>query len=349
MARMADTAKDDSRQQLLRAWLSERAAPLQACAPASADASFRRYFRVQFVADCTIGDMRLTTDHSYIAMDAPPAHEDTATFVRIARAWHAAGLPVPCVYDSDPEQGFALLQDLGDRALLAELQQTPALADARYAQAGRLLHQLHASIAPQALALPAYDDAFLRREMDLFPEWLCCRYLGLQWGDAEAAAWRDVCNVLVRNAVQQPQVTVHRDYHSRNLMVGSGGHIAMIDFQDAMHGPLCYDLASLLRDCYVEWPLDSVRDWARAWFDDCDLVADVAAAQRLRWLLLSGAQRHLKAAGIFARLALRDGKQGYLNDIPRTLGYIVMLRDTYPELEWLAGFIEDRCLPALAT
>ena len=327
----------------LDTWLDEAGLGGARIAPASEDASFRRYLRA------TPGEGAWPFDQhaSLIVMDAPPPQEDCAPFVHVARGMKALGLPVPEVLAEDLERGFLLLSDLGDRSLLAFLSDEPALADAMYATAGDWLHRLQDHGDAFATTLPPYDEALLRRELALFSDWLCGRHLGLDWSEADAHAWRALCDRLVANALQQPQTAVHRDYHSRNLMIDPELDIWIIDFQDAVRGPFTYDLVSLLRDCYIAWPLERVVDWAVRWFDDAPLAAGQSQHQNLRWFFLTGVQRQLKAAGIFARLGHRDGKWHYLDDVPRTLGYITALAGRYPELDWLIELIETRCLPAL--
>lgn len=314
---------------------------------ASADASFRRYFRLTPSVGAFTGDP-FAAHASMILMDAPPAQEDSRPFVSVARQLADMRLPAPAVLAENFAQGFFLLSDLGDTALLSVLDATPTLAATFYQQAGDLLHTMQAQGVPYAGGLPPYDEALLLRELALFRDWLCGTHLSLDWHDEDEQEWRALCALLVRNALQQPQVYVHRDFHSRNLMAGDDMSLSIIDFQDAVCGAFTYDLASLLRDCYVAWPLAQVLDWAREWFDACPLADDVNEAQKLRWLMLTATQRHIKAAGIFARLGHRDGKWRYLQDVPRTLGYIVELGDDYPELEWLQTLITSRCLPGLA-
>ena len=204
-------------------------------------------------------------------------------------------------------------------------------------------------------ALPPYDDALLRREMGLFPEWFCGRHLGLTLSGDEAAALAGVFDVLSATALQQPRVFVHRDYHSRNLMVGDGArhgaNPGILDFQDAVYGPVTYDLVSLLRDCYVAWPIERVHGVGRCSFArprSARASTSVRSeSEFLRWFDLMGVQRHLKAIGIFARLWHRDGKPGYLKDIPRTLNYVRAASGSYRELQFLQSFIDERVLPAL--
>ena len=199
--------------------------------------------------------------------------------------------------------------------------------------------------------LPPYDVALLNREMALFRDWLCRRHLDLDWSRRDEKAWSSLTALLRDNALDQPQVFVHRDYHSRNLMVTTPSPPGILDFQDAVRGPVSYDLVSLLKDCYIGWPVDRVEGWvntyrhlaARAGID-----TGTDAREFWRWFDLMGVQRHLKAAGIFARLWHRDGKPGYLPDVPRTLGYITALRDRYPELAWLQKLVDTAVLPRLA-
>jgi len=197
--------------------------------------------------------------------------------------------------------------------------------------------------------LPPYDEKLLRFELSLFHDWLCGTHLGIELQEDEEAAWQSCCDLLVANALDQPQVFVHRDYHSRNLMVTEADNPGILDFQDAVEGPLTYDLASLLKDCYVKWPADQVWQWALDFYtcSDSSIRERVGEEQFRRFFELMGVQRHLKAAGIFARLNHRDGKDGYLADVPRTLSYIVELGSRYAELDFLVGLIEDRVLPGM--
>lgn len=334
--RQAATA--DERLRELRGWL--RAIPGLAAAepvPASGDASFRRYFRVAAGAS------------TRIVMDAPPPMEDCRPFVEIAGFLEAMSLNAPRVLEADLERGFLLLTDLGSRQYLPELVANPASADRLYADAlAALATMQHAGRRVQH-RLPPYDDELLRFELSLFRDWLCGKHLGLEFDAAAERAWRAVCDLLVGNALEQPRVFVHRDYHSRNLMITETNNPGILDFQDAVEGPATYDLVSLLRDCYVRWPDARVRDWVSDFYDRTDenVRAGVDRDRFLRHFDLMGVQRHLKAAGIFARLCHRDGKPDYLKDVPRTLSYIVSLAPEYDELEFLARLIEERCLPRL--
>jgi len=300
---------------------------------ASGDASFRRYWRL------SLGS------RSLILMDAPPGFEDVERFVRIAGAWRELGLNTPEVYAQEPELGLVLMEDLGERLYLAELDERSA--DRLYGDALGALAAIQAC-APMA-DLPEYDAPFLRREMTLFDEWLLGRYLGLQLTAAERDALDQAFDVLIGSALEQPRVCVHRDFHSRNLMVTAPPSPGILDFQDAVAGPVTYDLVSLLRDCYVAWPKERVEEWAWGFFQlavQSGILRPEHERGFPRWFDLMGVQRHLKASGIFARLALRDGKPGYLGDIPRTLDYVVEVAGRYPDLEPLAALVRERVLPA---
>ena len=304
-------------------------------APASADASFRRYFRVVLRDGSTL-----------VAMDAPPDKEDCQPFVAVAGRMRQAGLHVPQIFAQDIAQGFLLLEDLGTRPYLDAL--TAGSVDSLYGDATRALLRLQVGAPTEGL--PHYDRAMLLREMQLFPDWLLGEHLGLVLDDGEGVMLSDAFDALVDNALAQPVVCVHRDFHSRNLMVVDDDNPGVIDFQDAVAGPLSYDLVSLLRDCYVRWPADQVDAWVadyHAAARGAGLTGDVDAATFLTWFDLMGVQRHLKAAGIFARLNHRDGKPGYLADIPRTLGYIVEVGQRRQEVAALAGFVAERVLPRM--
>ena len=305
--------------------------------PASTDASFRRYFRLR------------KGDKSFIVMDAPPAHEDCLPFIRIAGFLETMQLNAPRVLEIDLEQGFLLLTDLGSELYLARLRDDPSQAERLYGEALRALRVMQQGGSAFQSSLPPYDVQLLEFELSLFHDWLCKTHLGIEFSDTDEKQWRVLCDLLVSNALNQPQVFVHRDYHARNLMVTENNNPGILDFQDAVEGPLTYDLVSLLKDCYVKWPPNQVRDWARQYFSalDSQVLGVVSESDFFRYFELMGVQRHLKAAGIFARLNHRDGKPGYLPDVPRTLSYIVDLVPRYPELRFLAGLISDRCLPRL--
>jgi aminoglycoside/choline kinase family phosphotransferase len=305
--------------------------------PASVDASFRRYFRLE------------KGGRSLIVMDAPPEKEDSVPFIRVAGFLESMGLNAPRVLEADLERGFLLLNDLGSTQYLARLREEPTVADRLYDDALDALSRMQLRGAAFQAQLPPYDEELLRFELSLFHDWLCGTHLGIEFDDAAEGEWQRLCDLLVSNALDQPQVFVHRDYHSRNLMVMAENNPGILDFQDAVEGPLTYDLVSLLKDCYIKWPEKRIREWAHTYFGriDTPVRGSMGEADFMRHFELMGVQRHLKAAGIFARLNHRDGKPGYLLDVPRTLSYIVDLAPRYPELDFLLRLIKGRCLPAL--
>lgn len=320
----------DDRIRQLELWLSNDCGLLVLrLEPASEDASFRRYLRISRDAGDTL-----------IAMDAPPDREDCRPFVAIAARLEQAGLHVPHIHAADLEQGFVLLEDLGSTPYLQALSE--ATADRLYGDAIDALVTLQQA---GVWGLPPYDEALLRRELQLFPDWLLERHLGLVLSDEERRMLDETSDLLVESALEQPVVCVHRDYHSRNLMVVDAGNPGIIDFQDAVAGPITYDLVSLLRDCYIRWPAERVELWMQGFHDR---IGGSDLAQFRRWFDRMGVQRHLKAAGIFARLNHRDGKSGYLADIPRTLGYIVDVARHDKAIRPLAALLQDSVLPRVA-
>ncbi len=282
-------------------------------------------------------------------MDAPPEQEKCTPFMRVAGYFEAMNLNAPRIIEANTADGFLLLTDLGSTCYLDKLNQEPTSAASLYGDAMRALGVIQNRGAAYQSLLPTYDEELLRIELSLFHDWLCQTHLGLDFSDDDEMSWQRVCNLLVCNALDQPLVFVHRDYHSRNLMVTDGNNPGILDFQDAVEGPLTYDLVSLLKDCYVSWSPAQVRDWALAYYHDLDesLHRQVDEDLFMRYFDLMGVQRHLKASGIFARLNHRDGKASYMPDIPRTLHYIVELAATYAELDFLVELINTRCLPAL--
>ncbi|MDH3553890.1 MAG: phosphotransferase, partial [Gammaproteobacteria bacterium] len=283
--------------------------------PASGDASFRRYFRLQ------------SASQSYVAMDAPPPEEDCRPFIRVAGYLEAMRLNAPRVLEADLDKGFLLLTDLGAVQYLEKLIDEPEAAAPLYRDALRALTSMQGRGTAFQSLLPPYDERLLRFELSLFHDWLCKKHLGIDFSDGDESQWQTLCDVLVNNALDQPQVFVHRDYHSRNLMITAENNPGILDFQDAVEGPLTYDLVSLLRDCYIRWPQERVAAWAHSFYGEMDasMQHQVDEHQFMRFFDLMGVQRHLKAAGIFARLNHRDGKPGYMADVPRTLSYIVAL------------------------
>jgi hypothetical protein len=340
---VSDPRPDDPRLAALRRWIADELGwPDATLAPASADASFRRYFRVS------------RADRSWVAMDAPPGKEDVGPYLRVAGMLGEIGVHAPRVLEVNREQGFLLLSDLGSTTYLEALQER-ARAESLYADALDALLAIQTRGAALAPSLPPYDDQLLRHEMSLFPEWFLGRHLQFALDRAQVGLLADAFERLAASALEQPRVFVHRDYHSRNLMVGAGAgdvgvNPGILDFQDAMHGPCTYDLVSLLRDCYIDWPQAEVRRWAegfRVRAAAAGIGADVEPARFERWFDLMGVQRHLKAIGIFARLWHRDGKPGYLADIPRTLNYVIEACARHGDFADFGEFAERKVRPAL--
>jgi aminoglycoside/choline kinase family phosphotransferase len=314
----------------LERWLETRIQPgCYALAPASADASFRRYFRVTFPC---------TSQPSVIAMDAPPEREDSRPFVHVDTLMQAAGLHVPAILAQDLEQGFMLLSDLGTQTYLAALDETNA--DALFGDALDALLRWQLASVPGAL--PPYDAALLRRELDLFPEWYLSRHLGLTLGAAEQEMLEGVFALLIASATAQPQVFVHRDFMPRNLMV-SEPNPGVLDFQDAVIGPITYDVVSLFRDAFISWPEERVLDWTIRYWERArraglPVATDFADFWRdFEWM---GLQRHLKVLGIFARINYRDAKPGYLEDTPRFVRYVREAATRYAAFAPLLAFLD---------
>ncbi len=307
---------------------------------ASADASFRRYFRAER------GD-----GQTLVVMDAPPDKEDIRPYLKVARLLESLDVHVPHIHATDLERGFVLLEDLGTTQYLAPLR-SGGDVDALYGAALESLAHIQARGGAAARELDPYDAAVLEREMQLLPQWFCARHLGLELDADEQALLRHAFDFLVAEALAQPVVFVHRDFHSRNLMVTPLRNPGIIDFQDALAGPVGYDLVSLLKDCYIQWPRARVEAWVRGYRAQLRAAgrADLSGAgerEFLRWFDLAGVQRHVKVLGIFARLWHRDGKIGYLDDLPLTLDYV---RDTcarYIELAGFARWLERRIVPLL--
>ncbi|MEC8442744.1 MAG: phosphotransferase [Pseudomonadota bacterium] len=305
----------------------------------SGDASFRRYFRLHYHSQT--GDAQ-----QWICVDAPPDKEDNPRFVSIAQRWRAGGVHVPAVLALDEAQGFMLLEDFGDALLWPALHAPDADICALYRPA---LTELRAIQRLPTEHLPAYDRTLLMQEMALFTDWLCERQLQLPITDSIRQWFSALAETLIDSALAQPQVVVHRDYHSRNLMLCPDGRLGVIDFQDAVVGPLTYDLVSLLRDCYVRWPDEPVAALVNEFYTSLpeDIRKHMTQPQFERAFDLMGMQRHLKAAGIFARLNLRDGKSGYLADIPNTCQYLREIAGRYDEFAPLCDWMDNDFLPAL--
>ncbi len=300
--------------------------------PASSDASFRRYFRIY------------TKGTTYIVMDAPPDKENIEAFIKVAKLLSVPGVNVPTIFQSNLAHGFLLLEDFGTTCYLDSLK--PSNADHLYQRALDSLFQQQTHIALDNLEIPYYDRPLLMRELGIFEEWFAMRYLNTPIPEPLRTG---VNELLITSALEQPLTFAHRDYHSRNLMDLGNGKPGIIDFQDAVIGPITYDLVSLLKDCYISWPKAQIDHWRNGYFQRLlqHGIIDCSQAQFKRWFDLMGLQRHLKAIGIFARLHLRDGKSAYLNDIPRTMDYVTKNCTLYPELSEFAGFLNQQVLPAL--
>jgi hypothetical protein len=328
----------DSRLELLKDWLTrDLTFGAERIAPASEDASFRRYFRVW------------RDGQTFIVMDAPPDKQELTPYLRIGGMLTAIGVHVPRVLAEDHERGFLLVTDLGTRQYLDDLAAAQHV-DSHYLDAMMALCRIQARGGESAAQLPTYDRNLLEREVNLMPEWFCERHLKLELSAGERELLAHSFATLVREALGQPQVLVHRDYHSRNLMVCPGDNPGILDFQDAVCGPVTYDPVSLFKDCYIGWPAERVRNWVLR-YREMAAAAGVPVgandAQYLRWFDLMGAQRHVKVLGIFARLCHRDGKSGYLADLPLTLRYVVDVCSRYGELEALGDFLRQRAAPIL--
>lgn len=293
------------------------------------DASNRRYFRL------------CQGENSFIVAEAPPATENNAAFLAVRDVMAAAGVRVPVVHAADLDRGYLLLEDLGRRPLLPLLDATTV--DRHYRAAFDCLRKL-ASVAPATLDLPCYDSALLQEELGRFSSWFCQALLDCAPGEAAGDMLEALCHRLVGSAQEQPRVLVHRDFHSRNLMLQADGALAVIDFQDAVVGPVTYDLVSLLRDCYVRWPRQQVIDWAVHYHQtlkERNLLADIEQERFLAWFDLMGLQRHLKVLGTFARLHLRDGKPGYLQDLPQVVAYVREIAGKYAGQDPVIGQFQD--------
>lgn len=315
----------DQRQAALQAWLRQQLGDRIEMRPVSADASFRRYFRV------------VQGERTWIAMDAPPHLESLTLFRDVAGQLRQAGVHVPVLYQIDLDQGFALLEDFGD-SLYQEVLNSDTV-DKLYADALDTLLRIQQA---DCSGLPKYNYRLLRDEMDLFDTWFLQKYLHLYLPDVDFNKLKYIKELLIDSALSQPRVFVHRDYHSRNLMHLTQGNPGVIDFQDAVCGPLTYDLVSLLRDAYVIWPESKVRQWALMYLDHAiiqGLCPPVKEEKFFCWFDWMGLQRHLKVLGIFCRLSLRDDKSTYLNNLPRVLAYALQVTEAYPELEFLAEIL----------
>jgi aminoglycoside/choline kinase family phosphotransferase len=313
----------------LQQWVAKvLPAPLRAFETASADASFRRYFRA------------VTADASYIVMDAPPEHEDCRPYVHVARLFREAGANTPEILAENLAEGFLLLTDFGNTTYLSALDD--GSADRLYRDANASLIKIQ--IASRSGELPEYDAAHLRRELMLFPDWYLARHLEVELSDVQRQVMEAAFAAILANNLAQPKVYVHRDWHSRNLMVTEENNPGVLDFQDAVYGPITYDLVSIYKDAYIAWDEERVLDWAvRYWEsarkaglpvrnDFADFYLD------FEWM---GVQRHIKVLGIFARLYHRDGKAGYLKDMPLVMNYLRRACERYGQLHPFLNLVDE--------
>jgi N-acetylmuramate 1-kinase len=325
--------ENDARLSLVHNWLSsDLGIRPERVEPASSDASFRRYFRA------------FRNDETFVIMDAPPGKEDVRPYMKVTGLLESLGVHVPHILEADVANGLLLLEDLGVTQYLQRLNAGDD-PDRLYGDALYTLAEIQTRGTDAARELAPYDRELLSRELALMPEWFTKRHLGLSLTDAENQIVVDTFEFLMAEALMQPTVFVHRDFHSRNLMVTTERNPGVIDFQDAVSGPIGYDLVSVLKDCYIGWPRERVEQWVIGYRN---LVRSRGGpggrdnAEFLRWFDLIGMQRHIKVLGIFARLWYRDGKAGYLRDLPLTLEYVRDTAHRYPELEAFAGLVERR-------
>ncbi|MGZ5780876.1 MAG: aminoglycoside phosphotransferase family protein [Burkholderiaceae bacterium] len=329
---MSLQASSDPRLTQIKQWLGTLSANpvvIDSLRPASADASFRRYFRADGIDGGT-----------FIVMDAPPPQENVQPFIHVAEVFGATGVSVPHILAKDVEQGFLLLSDLGSTTYLHELNHDSA--HKLYMDAIDALILIQTQSQPDVF--PEYDRAMLHRELMLFPDWYITKHLGVTLTDKQQAELNKIFDALLANNLAQAQVYVHRDYHSRNLMVLPQGNPGILDFQDAVYGPITYDLVSLLRDAYIQWDEEMVLDWAIRYWEGAKRAGlpvnpDIDAFYRDFEFM--GVQRHLKVLGIFARLYHRDGKDGYLKDLPLVMEYTRKAAGRYNVLKPLVKLLDE--------
>lgn len=319
------------RQNELNSWLKSTLNHKQyKLIPLAGDASFRKYYR----AHCD--------EQTYVVMDAPPNKEALTPFINIGKLLAANGVHTPAIIAFELTQGFALLEDLGDKLLLNEL--STDNVDQLYEGAMTTLLRLQQS-STRNPELPVFDKAFMLQELALFPEWFLKAYLELQLSAAEKLLLEETFDWLTTQITNQPQLFIHRDYHARNLMLldtKNTDEMGVIDFQDAMRGPFTYDLVSLLKDCYVKWPRKQVIQWITYFYNQLETTHGWSLQQFTQAFDLCGLQRHLKVLGIFCRLHLRDNKPTYLQDLPLTFNYVVACTESYEELHAFYRFIQTK-------
>jgi len=321
----------DSRLVSLQEWLgsfSRHGIDFRTIRPASSDASFRRYFRIE------------SPNGSYIVMDAPPEKEKVQPFIHVAEVFRQCAVCVPEIIEKNIDEGFLLLSDLGNTTYLQKLNEENA--HEMYLDAIDSLVRIQ--MASRSGVLPEYDRTLLLNELMLFPEWYVKKHLGIQLSEKQIATLQKMFDLILANNLSQPQVYVHRDYHSRNLMVLETGNPGILDFQDAVFGPITYDLVSLLRDAYIVWSEEHVLDWVIRYWERArkvGLPVNPDIDMFYRDFEFMGLQRHLKVLGIFARLCHRDGKEAYLDDLPVVMEYTSRTASRYPELAPLAQLLDQ--------
>jgi len=333
-----------TREQQLIHWLKQcYSDDIQSLESVSGDASFRKYYRFKTssisinATDATQDPLcNSANDVSLIAVDSPPTHENNQSFIDTSLLLKKHSICVPVIHHYSPQQGFFVLSDFGDDLLLQQL--SSQNADRYYCAAIDSLINLQAVPTKH---LPKYSAEKLQQEMLLFTEWFLQRHHQLQWHESIQACLDNTYQLLIDNALAQPQTFVHRDFHSRNLMILQNQQIGIIDYQDAVCGPITYDLVSLLRDCYIDWPQNKIDRWISHFHKQIHLSHSIELDQFKHWFDLMGLQRHLKAVGIFCRLNYRDNKATYLNDIPRTLNYMLQVSACYPSLKEFHDFLKS--------
>ncbi len=335
MTDSVDTIASDTRKLALTNWTILNTPtewhPIELCSLGS-DAGFRRYFRFQ-------------QPSLWLAVDAPPTSEDSDQFIKIAALIRSQGVHSPGIFAADPTQGFLLVEDMGDNLLFRSL--SDSNADQLYTKAMDTLLQLQGCPDNPAL-IPRYDRALLHRELEIFSEWFVGKLLNHTLSTVEQQQLDQLFRQLEDNSLRQPQGFVHRDYHSRNLILRDDGQLGVIDFQGALWGAVTYDLVSLLRDCYLRWPTEKVMQWALYYRQQAialKRIENLSEQDFLRWFDLLGLQRHIKVLGIFARLSLRDSKPGYLQDLPLVIRYTLEVAQQYPETQAFADWFTQTMLP----
>ena len=326
-----------SRLRILENWLKDLEPKwlldIPTLAPASSDASFRRYFRIK---------SQNTDFPTLIVMDAPPQHEPLKSFIDVDLLLQNEGLNVPKILEKNVAEGFLLLSDLGFETYLTNLNSD----NANHLYKDAMLAIIRIQMASKSNVLPEYGRELLNRELELFPEWYLKRHLKIEVSDLQHSQLKKSFELIIQNNLAQPSVYVHRDYHSRNLMIAKEGNPGILDFQDAVYGPITYDAVSLWRDAYISWPEEMVIDWVIKFWEQgrkmgLPMHADFGDFYRdFEWM---GLQRHLKILGIFSRLCYRDGKKDYLKDIPLVLKYAIATANRYIELKPLARILESTC------